>query len=351
MKKTILFLCTAILLGACTKDNKMAKSKDNNLLAGKAKTESVAVADDWVSVTNQATGKIEIYDPAVADWDSATALKWSWKPTAAEGYSSYALTYWDVPNDFRVRTISAWGGNWLVSCASGGLVTIASYPAGVKRWAYNVGATVHPHSVELLPNGNIAVACTDQDSVKVFGSSSSATDNITHASFHLVGAHSVLWDPNTSTLRAIGNDHIVALTVGGTSSPTISENVAQRGYLVAGGASVYGHDLSSDPNDPNILWCSTNGGVYKFDKTTLKFTGAPGTLNKSFVKSISIQHSGISVSTRPDSEKSPMPANPVLTPAWCTRLVDFYSADGIFQYSRTVSGGKFYKAKVFKTPY
>jgi hypothetical protein len=350
MKKVVLFFCTVILLGGCVKDQKITDNGKRAASAERVKLAGATVADDWVSVTNQASGKIEIYDPAVADWDSATALKWSWKPTAAEGYSSYALTYWDVPNDFRVRTISAWGGNWLVSCASGGLVTIASYPAGVKRWAYNVGAAVHPHSVELLPNGNIAVACTDQDSVKVFASST-GTDNITHASFHLVGAHSVLWDPNTSTLRAIGNDHIVALTVGGTAVPTITENVAQRGYLVAGGASVYGHDLSSDPNNPDILWCSTNGGVYSFNKTTLKFTGAPGTLNKSFVKSISIQHSGISVSTRPDSQKSPMPSSPVLSPDWCTRLVDFYSADGVFQYSRTVSGGKFYKAKVFKTPY
>lgn len=342
--KVVAFFCLIIFLSGCTKDKKVSITDSAILL-------KPTLADDWISTTNQATGKIEIYDPAVSDWNNASALKWSWKPTSAEGYSTYALTYWNVPNDFRVRAVSAWGGNWLAACASGGLVTIASYPAGIKKWAYNVGSTVYPHSVELLPNGNIAIACTSQDSVKLYASST-GTDNLTHASFHLVGVHAVLWDPNTFTLRAIGNDHIVALTVGGTNAnPTLTEDYPKRGYLVAGGATVYGHDLNSDPNDSNILWCSTNGGVYSFNKASLVFTGAPGTMNKTRVKSISVQNSGILVSTRQDSEKSPEPSDPVLSPDWCTRLVDFYTSAGIYSYSRTVSGAKFYKARVFKTTY
>jgi len=192
--------------------------------------------------------------------------------------------------------------------------------------------------------------------MNVFMSSSSVTDNIVHASFHLVGAHSVMWDPVTSTIRAIGNDHIVSLTAGGTiTAPTLTENVSARGYLAAGGASIYGHDLSPDLNDSNILWCSTNGGVYSFNKTTRLFTGAPGGstgVNKTFVKGISRQASGTFVVTREDSAKSPQPADPVTSPTWCTRYVDFYnSTTGAFMYYRTKSGAKFYKGKIFRTPY
>lgn len=354
MKQWLCIAMAALVLGGCAKDMNSGDGDDKAIdLQQTPPTRASEEADDWVWVGNQASGLIEIYDPAVADWNSAAALKWSWQPTADKGYTPYALAHWDVPNDFKVRTIAAWGGNHLVACASNGLCTIAAYPSGVKRWAYNVGS--HPHSVELLPDGNIAVAVTDQDSVKVFMSSSSATDNIVHAAFHLVGAHSVMWDPVTATVRAIGNDHIVSLQLGGTiAAPVLTEVYNDRGYLVNGGASVYGHDLSPDLNDSNILWCSTNGGVYSFNKTTKLFTGGPGGstgINKTFVKGISRQKSGVFVITREDTVKSPQPADPVTDPDWCTRYVDFYSSTGAFMYYRTKSGAKFYKGKIFRTPY
>jgi hypothetical protein len=355
MKKWLWISYAATLICGCIKDvDKTSTSNDSPFTTQMQAAEEVA-GDDWVWVGNQASGMIEIYDPNVEDWNSGAALKWSWKPIAEKGYTEYALEHWDVPNDFKVRTMSAWGGNYLAACASDGLCTIASYPAGVKRWAYNVGSTVHPHSVELLPSGNIAVACTDEDSVKVFMSSSSATDNIVHASFRLVGAHSVMWDPVTSTIRAIGNDHIVSLQVGGTiTAPTLTEVYNARGYLVNGGASLFGHDLSPDLNDNNILWCSTNGGAYSFNKTTKLFTLAPGGatgVGKTFIKGISRQPSGIFVVTRPDSQKSPQPADAVTSPVWCTRYVDFYSSTGSFLYYRKINGAKIYKAKIFRTPY
>jgi hypothetical protein len=356
MKKLLWISYAVTLLCGCMKDTKLSVCDTSEKTGQPVVANELLPGDDWVWVANQASGKIEIYNPGVEDWNNNEALKWSWKPTAEKGYTPYALEHWNVPNDFKVRTMPVWGGgNWMVACASGGLCTIASYPEGVKRWAYNVGSGVHPHAVELLPTGDIAVACTDQDSVKVFMSGSSVTDNIVHASFRLVKAHAVMWDPVTSTIRAIGNDHIVSLQLGGTmTNPTLTEAPNSRGYLVNGGASLYGHDLSPDLNDNNILWCSTNGGVYSFNKTTRLFTGAPGGstgVNKTFVKGISRQKSGIFVITRQDSSKSPQPPNPVTSPTWCTRYVDFYSAGGAFLYYRTKSGAKFYKGKIFRTPY
>jgi hypothetical protein len=356
MKKWLWISYAATFLCGCIKENKTEgeTKNDSPLIAQVHAVEEVA-GDDWVWVANQASGMIEIYDPNVEDWNNSTALKWSWKPIAEKDYTEYALEHWDVPNDFKVRTISAWGGNYLVACASDGLCTIAAYPSGVKRWAYNVGSTVHPHSVELLPDGNIAVACTDQNLVKVFMSSSSVTDNIVYASFPLVKAHSVMWDPVTSTIRAIGNDHIVSLQlIGPITAPTLKEVRDARGFLETGGASLYGHDLSPDLNDNNILWCSTNGGAYSFNKTTRQFKLAPGGdtgVGKTFIKGISRQPSGIFVVTRPDSKKTSQPADPVTDPPWCTRYVDFYSSTGSFMYYRTKANAKFYKGKIFRTPY
>lgn len=360
MKNLLWISFVLIFFAGCAKNEEQAEVK---LISSAKKTlnnvnpdqAALIAGDDWVWTANQASGKIEIYDPNVSDWNNASALKFEFEPEASKGYTPYALQNWDVPNDFKVRNIAAWGGNHLVTCASKGLVTIASYPGKIKKWAYAIGTTVHPHSVELLPNGNVAVACTDQHLVKVFMSSSSTVDNIVFASFPLNGAHSVLWDPTTSTIRAIGNDYVVSLVVGGTmANPTLTEVPNTRGDLVASGASLWGHDLSVDLNDTNILWASTNSGVYSFNKTTRNFTGAPGGntgVNKTFVKGISRQNSGVFVITRADSQKNPQPSDPVTTPDWCTRYVDFYAANGSFLYYRTKSGAKFYKGKIFRTPY
>lgn len=345
-----LFIFCMVFIFACCKEDKQAFLQKSTTMSAQAKGVTETVTDDWIWAGNQATNKIEIYDPGVEDWNSSTALKWSWKPEAAKGYSQYALDNWGLPTDFKVRTVNVWGGNHLVASCSNGLVTIASYPGGIKKWAYNLG--FNPHGVELLPNGNIAVAATDKDSVLLFASSV-GTDNLAHAAIRLNKAHAVLYDSVENILWATGNDFVMALQVGGTdAAPTLTEIPERRGRLnTTSSANPYGHDLSRDLNDPSILWVSTNGGVYRFDKTTKAFTDAPNLLNKTFVKGISRQQSGLFVLTRPDSEKTTELPDPVTSPTWCTRYVDIYSSDGYFQYYRTKNGAKFYKAKIFRTPY
>lgn len=348
MKRLLAFYIAFIFI--CCKEERQISVEKSEAKPAYSEVATTIATDDWIWTGNQGTNRIEIYDPAIVDWNSPTALKWAWKPEATKGYSSYALDYWALPTDFKVRSVGAWGGNYLVASCSKGLVTIASYPSGTKKWAYNLG--FNPHGVELLPNGNIAVAATDKDSVLLFASSV-GTDNLTHAAIRLNKAHSVLYDPVENILWATGNDFVMAMQVGGTdAAPTLTELPERRERLnTTSSANPYGHDLSRDLNDPTILWVSTNGGVYRFNKTTKVFTDGPNLLNKTFVKGISRQSSGLFVLTRPDSEKTTELPDPVTSPTWCTRYVDVYSNDGYFQYYRTKSGAKFYRAKIFRTPY
>ncbi|KAA2243510.1 hypothetical protein F0L74_13540 [Chitinophaga agrisoli] len=353
--KPLFILSFALIFTSCKQESLVGINNQTQtaLPSDQQKAMVAAAADDWVWTGNQASNQIEIYDPAVADWNSASALKWSWKPVTTKGYSQYAVDHWGLPTDFKVRTVSTWGGNHLVSSCSNGLVTIAAYPAGTKKWAYNLG--FNPHGVELLPNGNIAVAATDKDSVLLFASST-GTDNLVHAAVRLNKAHSVLYDPVENILWATGNDFVIAMQVGGTNSaPTLTELPARRGLLnTTSSANPYGHDLSRDLGDNNILWIGTNGGAYSYNKTTKVFTNGPGGatgINKTMIKAISRQNSGLFVITRPDSEKTTELPDPVTDPTWCTRYVDFYSSAGVFQYYRTKSGAKFYRAKIFRTPY
>lgn len=336
---------------SCVKNDAQVKNQDTIL---DHKTINSA-PDDWVWAGNQDNDMIEIFDPADSNWNSSTALKWSWKPLTSKGYSQYAVDHWGLPTDFKVRNVSAWGGNHLVASCSDGLVTIATYPGGVKKWAYNIG--YNPHGVELLPNGNIAVADNTKDSVLLFASST-GTDNLNHVAIKLNKAHAVLYDPIENILWATGNDFVIAMEVGGTASaPTLNELPTRRGYLnTTSSGSPFGHDLSRDLNDNNKLWVSTDGGVYSFNKTTKVFTDGPGGatgINKTFVKGISRQNSGVFVVSRPDSKKTTTLPDPVTDPykPWCTRYIDFYTSTGSFSYYRTKTNAKFYKAKIFRTPY
>jgi hypothetical protein len=171
-----------------------------------------------------------------------------------------------------------------------------------------------------------------------------------------------LWDPTYNVLWVTGWKNIVsnssadlanhiltALTVTGTAAdPHLQEVTDHRSTL----PSFYGHDIQPYTGDVNKLWVSTNGGVYVYDKTTKLFTPAPANIgNRTFVKGISNQPSGIVVLTRPDSIKSPVPGEPSTLNSWTTSYVDFYSAAGSFQSSGHRNGAAWYKGRIWTPDY
>lgn len=311
---------------------------------GVRQAEAATPCGCWIVTTNQANNTIEVYDPVIYNWNTATAKKWSWKPSTALGYSTTEVGWWGGPSDVKLRNNSVWGGQWVVATA-GRLATIASYPGGVRKWAVDVGAGSNPHSAELLPNGNLAVAATDAGSVRVYPTSPGGG---VPGEYPLLASHATLWDPANEVLWVIGQDpvtkeHILtALTVGGTvSAPTLTEDLSRRSIL----PTPWGHDVSAYYYDTNKLWVSTNAAVYIYDKTAKTFTSAPSGANRSFVKGVSNQPSGQIVETKADATKTPPGA--CTASGWCTDTVDFYAPNA----TRTVTGAAFYKARVWGPDY
>jgi len=235
-----------------------------------------------------------------------------------------------------------WSGSSqvVVSCASGGLATIATYPGGSMVWALDVGGSYNPHSVELLPNGNIAVAASDGNWVRVYASSQSSSDS-TYAQFNLTGAHAVLWDPQNNILWALGTTTLTALSIGGSAaSPTLSEVTSRNVTLPSSG----GHEMAANWGDPNTLWISTSLNVYLFQKTTQVFYNAPGSTDRTAVKGCGNQPSGEIVQSQQD--------NSVCTiDTWCTPNINFFTPEGAADYTRTKTGAAFYKCRVFSPDY
>ena len=355
---------TAGLYMACKQEITTGPSTENVTTASSA----VAATCCWIATTNQATEQIEVYDPAVFDWNTAAARKWTWKPTTARGYNATSeIPLWFNPADVKLRNTNVFANTSQVIVTAGGrLATIAAYPSGNKIWTmgYSASPSVSIHAAELLPNGNIALASAERHWVRVYSSSQSVPNHDNYDSFELVSAHATLWDPSINRLWVLGRlpdtaiDVLTALEITGTAlQPVINEDASRR-VTIPG---FYGHDLYPDYDNPDTLFITMNTnvangtmGVTKYSKSGNTFTWVPGAANRTFVKSIGNQPgSNQLVETRPDNLKSPAP-NPFAPcdPGWNTSTVEFYNrTTGVRVATRPVNGACFYKARVWNPNY
>ena len=303
-----------------------------------------------VVLTNDASKKIEIYDPVVENWNTAEAKKWSWAPTISLGFSSADVTTFGGGTDFKLRKVSAWNNGAYFAITDNSFAAIVEYPSGERKWSKRLNGNLH--SAELLPNGNIVIAASDGGWVRVYASSQ-GPDQDNYAEYLLIAAHAVLWDPVANLLWVTGQHattkaHVItALSIGGTdAAPELTEATTYRSTLPTG----WGHEISPYYGNSNLLWVTSNGGEYVYNKETKTFSVAP-TAGLTFVKGMANQLSGQIVLTRPDYNKNPRPTMNCGLNDWSTSNVDFYSANGQLDGTRVVNGACFYKVKLLNSNY
>lgn len=292
--------------------------------------EELAAADNGariVAVTDQGGDQIRVFDPAAADWSKASAQKWAWKPSASNGFSGLTSA-WGLPSDAKLRKNTS-GDYVALVTDSRGLAAAITYPAGQRIWAVNVGAANNPHSIELLPDGNVAVAASTGGFVRIYAASQgrAVTSGVT---FTLADAHGLHYDPTRKVLWALGGHELVELAIGGTkAAPRVS--VRSRWAL----PTPWGHDLAPKLGDKDRLWITTNSRVYEWSKSTRTVVQ---TLNVGGVKSNTTMPlpSGRRVWTQPKAG---------CATTWCTDTVQF---DGPAA-TRRVPGAQIYKARVWSS--
>ncbi|GIO99107.1 hypothetical protein J14TS5_41930 [Paenibacillus lautus] len=291
-----------------------------------------------IAVTDQQAKQIIILDPEAENWaDSANV--WTWAPEGDKGFETL-LSAWGLPTDAKLRWNSVSGSHSMIVSDSAGLAAIVAYPQGDKQWGLNVGG--NPHSVELLPDGNLAVAASHGNWVRVYLSSLGA-DAVDYAEFPLAGAHGVQWDPQHELLWAVGDDDLVALEIAGTSEkPIIRE--ARRTTLPTSS----GHDLQPVYGNPDRLWVSTGRHVYQYIKSKNEFDETYADhefISRANVKSVGNMPSGLVVTTVPDQlvrAETGCSFND-----WCTDTVDLSPA----KRKAVLPGSAIYKARVWCAGY
>ncbi len=236
-----------------------------------------------VALTDQKRAEVAVIDLDAPDPTADSALIWSWRPSTSGGFH---LEGYDRSIDEAKLRYDSRNGRWVVCVtSSAGFMGVATYPEGECVW--NGVAKIGPHSIEWLPNGNVAVASSGNSDysrgcIRIYAASQGKTNNI-YAEAMLPGAHGVVWDETLGLLWGLGDDVVCAYRIGGTdAAPTITEVEALRAKMPHAG----GHDLQSDPSDPNVLWVSGKN-VLRLDKRTgqfdAAFTGAE-TVNSSSIK-------------------------------------------------------------------
>jgi len=298
--------------------------------------------NNFVAVTDQSSGQIIVFDLKDENWGNDQAARWRWSARSTSGFEKLEAA-WGVPTDAKIRANKRYGGLWMVVTDSLGLAALVPYPRGDHRkWGLNVGG--NPHSAELLPNGNIAVAASTGGWLRVYAASQ-GPDAKYYAQYALPGAHGVQWDPERQILWAVGDDELVALEITGTDACPIIRAVHQAALPTR-----FGHDLQPVNGNSDRLWISTGTHVYQYIKSEDKFdesyAGHSG-ISRSGVKSIGNFLSNQVISTVPDQK-----ARLDLISGkndWCTESIDIFHV-GINKL-KVVPGSAIYKARVWISDY
>ncbi len=212
---------------------------------------------------DQYNQRIDVIDVQGDNLNSAERA-WSWKPTTALGYTDLAT--FNSPTDAKIRYNKTEKKYVVAVCSSRGFMGVVDFATGKKLWQVSLSDSSNPHAIEYLPNGNVAVAASIGNWLRIY-TASQGSGSAKYTEVTLDGAHGVLWDPDRKVLWGLGAEVITAYTIGGTAAaPTLTEVTKYRASVPASN----GHDLSPVYGNKDRLWVSSNS-VYQYDIPSKQF--------------------------------------------------------------------------------
>lgn len=283
-----------------------------------------------VAVTDQQGHQILLMD-AAKSWHDPAATTWSWRPPIG-------TPGWRLPTDARLRR-SARAGLVMLATDSDGYIGEVAYPSGKTLWSVNVGVGPNPHTAELLPDGNVAVAASDGNWLRIYTVSQPGGKAAHFRQVSAQQAHGLLWDPGRRTLWVLTHFYLARARVSGTSAAPRLTWLGRSRLPDSDG----GHDVQPVHGDTNRLWVSTGTHVYQYDKTTGKFS--LGYAGAAQIDQFAVKSIGQNPATGQLLETTPNTSCTVGD--WCTDTVDFFRPTD----QRTRVGTGIYKARWWSPEY
>lgn len=285
--------------------------------------ETVERGDYLVALTNQGNSHLEVYDISDGKLDDSS-LVWSYK-----------LPYYNIAGT-KFRHSEQHGDVALAVCGNG-YGCMISYPEGKLLWRTEAAAN-NPHSIELMPNGVIAIASSTGGEVRFFTTDKNLSRTAS-ASVKLEDAHGVLWDDEKQVLWAVGRTVLTAYRVTlEDGKVTVTEGTPLRATI----PSDHAHDLAPVYGNKNELWITTGSHVYRFDKTKKTFSTAYAgheSLDRGAIKGVGNFEDGSLVYIFPDGAFK----------SWTSQSAIFLR--GGEKLTLSSASGHFYKIRVWDTRY
>lgn len=268
----------------------------------------------------QASGTIAVYYDLPG---RAPRLQWVWSAEGDPNVRVKDRRFFGVPDECKPRD----GGKFiLMNDSRGGFAGIDAMTGLCRFYGYAGG---NPHSIELLPDGNVALACSHGRALKIFDVKEHPFDIEKQKSvmaLDLPGGHGVVWDGKRNSLFALGYTNLYELAY---MPETMSVKVLRRWDYTGSCADAWGHDLVPDGRGGYLF--TNHAAVWRFDPEAETFTKVRAVEN---VKSISLSSEGDLMS--------------IPTKKWWTdTLLVFPSGSSDRSVAREIRlpGAKFYKAR------
>lgn len=253
----------------------------------------VVIPDDAVAVvTEQAAGMIALVDLKKGQLAVIDGKEWTWRPEDADsGIPADKASYFSLPSECK----SVYQKSCiLMTCSGGGVALVRIKDKKVLFYTVIERSSTdkknpNPHSAEVMPDGNIAVACSDGGRIEffIFDKNNPYVEK-SSAILEVEDAHNIVWDYDGKCFWYILNDRICkgqyAFTGekgSGKGSITVSKS---NSYVVSSGT-VRAHDMSPVCGE-RALYVTYPGSLFKFDIETQKSKQITAGITKN-IKSIS----------------------------------------------------------------
>ncbi len=275
--------------------------------------------------TEQKSGMIGIY----YDYPNRPpAARWLWSAESDPNVAKSDKHLFGTPDECKVRE----GEKTIIMNDSCGGAAGLDVMTGRCKWYVAAGG--NPHSVELLPDGRVAVASSTGATLKIFDVKDhpfSPSNQVAKTVLELVGGHGVSWDEKRNSLFALGYYTLYELDY---DSATMSVRVRRKWDYEKMCGDVYGHDLV--PDGKGGYFFTNHTAVWHIDPDTGKIVKARDLKN---VKAFAPSAEGDLV-TIPKERW------------WTDTLLMFPPGSSDLSRARkiTLPGARFYKARYFTHP-
>jgi hypothetical protein len=203
----------------------------------------------------------------IADQPSGSVM-WEWKASDSRQIAENHRSWFNTTDEVK----PVYGRRYFILSASGGGIAIVRI--GDKKTMFYARPEGNPHSVEILPDGNLVAASSTGNTLKLYRVDTVACYTAAPIqSLYLGDGHNVVWDKANNRLWATSYD---TGSNTGTMNAYSYDQIEKRLSLAASyplPADVRTpHDMFPVYGSDKLLWLSTAQSVQTFDVTTQQFT-------------------------------------------------------------------------------